>query len=145
MTAMQDVKDAVGHDDRMRKCAGTFGELVQFADLVFEVGRRQAGAHGRLLFLSCLNHGELTASNKFLKARVASSEGTGVSRPSVPSCTRSMQPTARPAVMSPGLSPNMIDAVKSMLRSSAALRSMPGRGFLQLQSIRYAGFAFSGW
>lgn len=143
MTAMQDVKDAVCHDDRMRKCAGTFGEFVQFADLVFEVGRRQAGAHGRLL--SCLNHGELTASNRFLKARVASSEGTGVSRPLVPSCTRSMQPAARPAVMSPGLSPNIIDAVRSMLRSSAALRSMPGRGFLQLQSIRYAGFAFSGW
>ena len=36
MAAVQDVEDAVGHDDRMRKRGGALGELVHRADLAFK-------------------------------------------------------------------------------------------------------------
>ena len=36
VAAVQDVEDAVGHDDRMRKRGGALGELVHRADLAFK-------------------------------------------------------------------------------------------------------------
>ena len=48
MTAMQDVKDTVGQDDRMRELSYEFFELFEGNNLFLERGRRKMLTHSSL-------------------------------------------------------------------------------------------------
>ena len=85
VATVEDVEDAVRHDDGMRERASARLQLAHSANLAFEDGSGKTGAHGRLLSLSWLNQGERTASARLAKARVALAESFGAACPFVPS------------------------------------------------------------